>query len=137
MVLMMGMLMFVHRLALRLQQKSVEAQQSAESKSQFLANMSHEITPPINGIIGLSDILLDTKLDETQRDFMQNLKFSARSLMTIINDILDFSKIESRKLTIKIVDFNLEKLLENLKILIGKSASDKGLEFVLCLKTIY
>jgi signal transduction histidine kinase/CheY-like chemotaxis protein len=120
----------MYRQSMQLKEKTIQAKQAAEEKSQFLANMSHEIRTPMNGIIGLSDILLGSKLNEFQQDFMEKLKFSAQSLMTIINDILDFSKIESKNLAIEEIDFSLEELLDNLKVLIGYSASNKGLELV-------
>ncbi|MGB0496317.1 MAG: response regulator, partial [Kangiellaceae bacterium] len=116
--------------AVVLKMKTIEAKKASDIKSQFLANMSHEIRTPMNGIIGLSDIILDSKLTLSQRDFMEKLRFSARSLMTIINDILDFSKIESKNLTIENISFNLDELLDHLKVMIGHNASDKGLELV-------
>jgi len=118
------------RQAVVLKEKTLEAKEACEVKSQFLANMSHEVRTPMNGIIGLSDLILETELSTKQQDFMEKLKFSARSLMTIINDILDFSKIESKKMEIEIVDFNLDDLLDHLKVMVGYKAKDKGLEFV-------
>ena len=82
-------------------------------KSAFLANMSHEIRTPINGITGLIDFLLDTKLDPTQLDYAQTIKYSAVTLLAIINDILDFSKIEAGKLDIDPIDFDLVELLHS------------------------
>jgi len=114
----------------QLQLKSQEAMASSEIKTQFLANMSHEIRTPMNGIIGLTDLCLTTELNNTQTSYLQKIQFSARSLMTIINDILDFSKIESQKLVIENIDFNTGELLDNLKMMLSKPASEKGIEFI-------
>lgn len=114
----------------QLQLKSQEALASSEIKTQFLANMSHEIRTPMNGIIGLTDLCLTTDLNTTQTSYLQKIQFSARSLMTIINDILDFSKIESQKLVIDNIDFNTGELLDNLKMMLSKPASEKGIEFI-------
>lgn len=95
------------------------AEGANHAKSEFLANMSHEIRTPINGILGMTEIALSTKLDAEQQEYLQIVKTSADSLLTIVNDILDFSKIEARKLALERVPFELPRLLADLM----KSAS--------------
>lgn len=106
------------------------ANAAVEAKSAFLSNMSHEIRTPLNGIIGLADLTLASGVNEMQRDYVNKLLFSARSLLRIVNDILDFSKIESEKLDIEHTPFELKELFHNIKALLGKSAADKGVELI-------
>lgn len=100
-------------------QTADEARQAADqariAERQFLANMSHEIRTPMNAVIGMTHLLYDTKIDERQKEYLDALRFSADSLLGLINNILDLSKIEAGELTFEQREFDLAKIMKNLR----------------------
>lgn len=111
-----------------------KAEDASIAKSEFLANMSHEVRTPMNGIIGMTELALETDLSSRQRDYLNIVMKSGESLINIINDILDFSKIEAGKLQIDHTSFNLSELIENIIASFSVQASEKKLELLCDLK---
>jgi signal transduction histidine kinase/chemotaxis response regulator CheB len=111
------------------------AEAANEAKTMFLANMSHEVRTPLNGIIGMADLLLQTELTTLQRDFVQTLSRSGEALLTVVNEILDFSKIEAGKIVLDRHDFHLNEAVYAALDLQAQPAASKKLELALLIES--
>lgn len=100
-----------------------------KTKTAFLANMSHEIRTPMNAIIGLTSLALKQEVSAKVHDYLRTVKKSANGLLVILDDILDFSKIEAGQLDLEEINFNLDDVLENIRLLFGDRARDKNIDF--------
>ncbi|MDP3539994.1 MAG: PhnD/SsuA/transferrin family substrate-binding protein [Azonexus sp.] len=105
------------------------AESASRAKSTFLANMSHELRTPMNAIMGMTDLALRRATDTRQIDQLNKVTIASRHLLAVINDILDISKIEAERLRLEQIDFQLGSILENLRSLLGQTASEKALAF--------
>jgi len=107
------------------------AKHANQAKSEFLANMSHELRTPLNGVIGFSELLMETNITDVQHQYASAINTSAKSLLNVINDILDFSKIEADKMELELVNTDMIQLVENSIDIIKHNAEKKNLELLL------
>jgi signal transduction histidine kinase/CheY-like chemotaxis protein len=116
------------RMEVQLDLARVEAERLAQARSDFLANMSHEIRTPMTAIIGMTELCMDTPLNDQQRNYVNKIKSAGEALLHIINDILDFSKIDAGKLQIERIPFMLETVFDQLSSVLALRAESQGIE---------
>jgi signal transduction histidine kinase len=118
----------VRRSSEEMNRAKLAAEAANRAKSEFLANMSHEVRTPMNGVMGMNGLLLDTELTAEQREYAETVQDCSQSLMAILADILDFSRMEAGQLAIQSEPFDLRRTVEQVASLLGVKAREKGLE---------
>ena len=124
-------LAFNAELEQRIDERTAQLDAANRAKSEFLANMSHEIRTPMNAVLGYAELLGFMLEDKTQRNYIESIKSSGRSLLTLINDILDLSKIEAGKLELQFEFVNSQSFFSEFERIFSLRLSDKGLKFIL------
>lgn len=119
---------YIATLIRRLEEAVDRARLASEAKSRFVANMSHEMRTPLNGVIGMSDLLMETRLSSEQKDFARTIQASARTLLSLIDKVLDLARIEADKLQIEEIDFDLHALVNSTARMLAPQAAAKGLD---------
>jgi two-component system sensor histidine kinase RpfC len=119
--------LYTFKLLKRLNRAIIHAEEANQAKSRFLANMSHEMRTPLNGVIGASDLILETPLNEEQKDLVQTLRNSGQLLLKLVENVLDLSRIESGKLVAESVNFDLHGLANSVMDMFLAQAEKKGL----------
>ena len=120
---------YIGTLIRRLEEAVERARLASEAKSRFVANMSHEMRTPLNGVIGMSDLLMETRLSSEQKDFARTIQASARTLLSLIDKVLDLARIEADKVEMERVDFDLHALVNSTARMLAPQAAAKGLGF--------
>ncbi len=114
------------RLEERLAQARDAALETSRLKSEFMATMSHEIRTPMNAIVGMAELLGDSRLDEAQREMLRSITAGADGLLTIVNDVLEFSKLDAGRLQLRLAGFDPRRVIEDTFSLLGPRAREKG-----------
>ncbi len=112
------------------EQKTQIAEDAVKAKQQFLSNMSHEIRTPMNAIVGFTNVVLKTKLDETQKEYINAIKVSGDALIILINDILDLAKVNAGKMSFEQMPFNLSDSISIMLQLFETKLKDRNIELI-------